>query len=92
MCFQYSKSNFRKRLNTFDTLYTHIRVVRHCRDQVLNKSLQGPRHQVVVMVIQAFVVLFLGLIDILVISIRPIHHWKGWSLRHFVLLKDIKKV
>jgi len=89
MRFQYSKYNIRIRLNTFDTLYTHIRIVRHCRDQVLNKCLQGPRHQGVVMVIQAFVVFLLGLINILVVSIGPIHHWKGWRLRHFVLLKDI---
>lgn len=51
----------------------------------MNKGLQGPRHQVVVMIKEARVALLLGLVQVLVVAAGVQLPREGWCLRHVVL-------
>lgn len=51
----------------------------------MNEGLQGPRRQVVVMVIEAGVAFLLGLVQVLVVDARVQLPREGWSLRHVAL-------
>lgn len=59
---------------------THIWIIVHGGDQVMDEGLQGPGRQVVVVVVEAGVALLLGLVQILVVAAG-----EGRSLRHVVL-------
>lgn len=69
-------------------LNTHIWIIIYSWDQVVDEGLQGPRHQVVVMVIEAWVALFLGLVQVLVVAAGVQLPRERWCLRHVVLEGD----
>lgn len=64
---------------------THIWVIVYIWDQVVNESLQGPGHKVVVMIIEAGIAFLLGLIQVLVVAVGAQLPRKRWCLRHAVL-------
>lgn len=67
---------------------THIWIIVYIWDQVVNEGLQGPGHQVVVMVIEARVAFLLGLVQVLVVAAGVQLPRKRWSLRHVVLQRE----
>lgn len=64
---------------------THIWVIVYSWDQVVNEGLQGPGHQVVVMIKEAGITLLLGLVQVLVVAAGVQLPREGWCLRHVVL-------
>lgn len=66
-------------------LNTHIWIIVYCWDQVVNEGLQGPGHQVVVMIKEAGVALLLGLVQVLVVAAGVQLPRERWCLRHVVL-------
>lgn len=67
---------------------THIWIIVNSWDQVVNEGLQGPRHQVVVMIKEARVALLLGLVQVLVVAAGVQLPREGWCLRHDVLQRE----
>lgn len=67
---------------------THVWVIVHRRDEVVNEGLQGPRHQVVVMEIEAGVAVLLGLVQVLVVTSGAQLALERWCLRHVVLQRE----
>lgn len=64
---------------------THIWIIVDGWDQVVDEGLQGPGHQVVVMVEEAGVALLLGLVQVLVVAAAVELPRERWCLRHVVL-------
>lgn len=54
----------------------------------MNEGLQGPGHQVVVMVIEAGVAFLLGLVQVLVVAAGVQLPRERWCLRHVVLQRE----
>lgn len=69
---------------------THIWIIIHSRDQVVNQGLQGPRHQVVVMIIEARVSFLFGLVQVLIVAAGVQLPCEWWRLRHVVLWVEEK--
>lgn len=65
--------------------HTHIWIIVYSGDQVVNKGLQGARHQAVVMVEEAGVALLLGLVQVLVVAAGVQLTRQRRRLRHVVL-------
>lgn len=64
---------------------THIWIIVRSGDQVVDEGLQGPGHQVVVMVVEAGVALLLGLVQVLVVAAGVQLPGERRRLRHVVL-------
>lgn len=54
----------------------------------MNEGLQGPRHQVVVMIKEAGVALLFGLVQVLVVAAGVQLPREWWCLRHVVLQRE----
>lgn len=65
---------------------THIWIIVHSRDQVVNEGLQGPRNQVVVMIEEAGVALLFGLVQVVAAGVQLPR--ERWCLRHVVLQRQ----
>lgn len=63
---------------------THIWIIVHSRDQMVNEGLQGPGHQGVVMVVEPGVALVLALVQVLVVAAGVLPRQRR-CLRHVVL-------
>lgn len=67
---------------------THVWVIVYSWDQVVNEGLQGPGHQVVVMIKEAGVALLLGLVQVLVVAAGVQLPRERRCLRHVVLQRQ----
>lgn len=54
----------------------------------MNEGLQGPGHQVVVMIKKAGIAFLLGLVQVLVVAARVQLPRERWCLRHVVLQRE----